>query len=143
MDNDVYLFDTERLHGIASEEMVKQGLRYFSDNRVIGVMLEHGQVQAQVEDENEEQYWLELSLDDNGTLQVVCDCHAESGVCVHAIAALYAYADQFAPIDTIGLGSALVERQSGFWHLAGHLVSIGDALAAFLSSANPLTESAG
>lgn len=109
MDNDVYLFDTERLHGIASEEMVKQGLRYFSDNRVIGVMLEHGQVQAQVEDENEEQYWLELSLDDNGTLQVVCDCHAESGVCVHAIAALYAYADQFAPIETIGLGSALDE----------------------------------
>ena len=109
MDNDVYLYDTERLHGIASEEMVKQGLRYFSDNRVIGVMLENGQVQAQVEDENEEQYWLELSIDTSGNLQVVCDCHAEAGVCVHAIAALYAYADQFAPVDTLGLGSALDE----------------------------------
>lgn len=48
MDNDIYLYDTERLHGIASEELVKQGLSYFSDNRVIGVALENGRVIAQV-----------------------------------------------------------------------------------------------
>ncbi len=109
MDNDAYLYDTERLHDIASEEMIKQGLRYFSDNRVIGVMLENGQMQAQVEDENDEQYWLELSLDADDKLVVVCDCHAEHSVCVHAIAALYAYADQITAVDTKGLNSALDE----------------------------------
>ncbi|MDD2761849.1 MAG: SWIM zinc finger family protein, partial [Methylomonas sp.] len=109
MDNDIYLYDTERLHSIASEELVKQGLRYFTDNRVIGVATENGRVLAQVEDENEEQYWLELAADEEGRLQVTCDCPQDGGICVHAIAALYAYADQYAPIDATGLGSALDE----------------------------------
>ncbi|WP_196435574.1 SNF2-related protein [Methylomonas sp. LL1] len=109
MDNDIYLYDTDRLHGIASDELVKQGLSYFTDNRVIGVALENGSVLAQVEDENDEQYWLELSAESDGGLAVACDCHLGSDVCVHAIAALYAYADQNAPIDTTGLGSAVDE----------------------------------
>lgn len=109
MDNDIYLYDTERLHGIASEELVKQGLSYFSDNRVIGVALENGRVIAQVEDVNEEQYWLELVVDLEGSLQVTCDCHQDASVCVHAIAALYAYADQYVPLDSTGLDSALDE----------------------------------
>jgi superfamily II DNA or RNA helicase len=107
MDNDdIYLYDTERLHGIASDELIKQGLKYFNDQRVIGVALENGLVLAQVEDVNEEQYWLELSTGVDGTLQVACDCHAEQTVCVHAVAALYAYADQYAPLETADLGSA-------------------------------------
>lgn len=109
MDNDIYLYDTERLHDIASEDLVKQGLRYFNDNRVIGVRLDEGRLEAQVEDENGEQYWLELAADADGNLLVGCDCHPESGVCVHAVAALYAYADQFAAIDTSGLDSAVDE----------------------------------
>ena len=109
MEQDIYLYDTERLHAIASEDLVKQGLRYFNDNRVIGVRLEDGRLTAQVEDENGEQYWLELANHGDGKLWVTCDCHAESSVCVHAVAALYAYADQFAPIDTTGLDSAVDE----------------------------------
>lgn len=109
MDNDIYLYDTDRLHGIAPDELVKQGLKYFNDNRVIGVALENQRVVAQVEDVNEEQYWLELSAETDGALAVACDCHADSTICVHAIAALYAYADQYAPIDTEGLDSAVVE----------------------------------
>lgn len=107
MDNDdIYLYDTERLHGIASDELVKQGLKYFNDQRVIGVAIENGLLLAQVEDVNEEQYWLELSAAAGGTLQVACDCHAEPTVCIHAVAALYAYADQCAPLETADLGSA-------------------------------------
>lgn len=107
MDNDdIYLYDTERLHGIASGDLVKQGLKYFNDQRVIGVALENGLVLAQVEDVNEEQYWLELSTTADGNLQVACDCHADQTVCVHAVAALYAYADQYAPLETADLGSA-------------------------------------
>lgn len=106
MDNDIYLYDTERLHGIASDDLVKQGLHYFNDQRVIGVALENGLLLAQVEDVNEEQYWLELSTTVDGNLLVTCDCHAEQTVCVHAVAALYAYADQYAPLETADLGSA-------------------------------------
>ena len=51
MENDIYFYDTDSLHGIASGELVKQGLKYFSDNRVIGVALENDRVVAQVEDE--------------------------------------------------------------------------------------------
>ncbi|OAI10117.1 helicase [Methylomonas koyamae] len=109
MDNDIYLYDTERLHAIASEDLVKQGLRYFNDNRVIGVTRNETRLEAQVEDENGEQYWLELAADADGNLLVTCDCHSEDGVCVHAVAALYAYADQFATIDTSGLDSAVDE----------------------------------
>ncbi|MCK9605241.1 MAG: DEAD/DEAH box helicase [Methylomonas sp.] len=110
MDNDdIYLYDTERLHSIASDDLVKQGLNYFNDKRVIGVAPENGRVVAQVEDVNEEQYWLELSVADDGGLQVACDCHVEPTVCVHAVAALYAYADQYAPLEAVDLGSALDE----------------------------------
>lgn len=42
MEHDIHLYDTESLHAIALEDLVKQGLRYFNDNRVIGVRLEDG-----------------------------------------------------------------------------------------------------
>lgn len=109
MDNDIYLYDTERLHGIAADDLVKQGLEYFKDNRVIGVAVESGRLQSQVEDVDQQQYWLELIADDDGQLQSECECRADSAICVHAIAALYAYADQYAPIETDGLDSAVVE----------------------------------
>ena len=109
MDNDIYLYDTERLHRIASDDLVKQGLNYFNDQRVIGVALENDLLLAQVEDVNEEQYWLELSATADGNLLVTCDCHAEQTVCVHAVAALYAYADQYAPIEIADLGTAQKE----------------------------------
>lgn len=109
MNNDFYLYDTERLHNLASEELVKQGLHYFNDKRVIGVALENGRVLAQVEDINEEQYWVELYGAEQDKLQVACDCDVGEDVCVHAIAVLYAYSDQFAPLDATGLNSALDE----------------------------------
>ncbi len=108
MENDIYLYDTERLHAIASDDLVKQGLHYFNDHRVIGVILEDGRLTAQVEDENGEQYWLALQVETDGGLQVACDCGGAQ-VCVHALAALYAYADQYAPVDTASLGSAVDE----------------------------------
>jgi len=106
---DPYLYDTERLHAIASADLVRQGLHYFTDHRVIGVALEEDKVVAQIEDVSEDVYWLELSIDTEGKLQVNCDCHPEPTVCVHAIAALYAYADEYAPMDASGLGSAVDE----------------------------------
>jgi hypothetical protein len=110
MDNDFFLYDTERLQIIASDELVKQGLAYFSDNRVFALDTANDSLTAQVEDaENDDPYWLELTHVD-GQLSVACDCHESSDVCRHAIAALYAYANQYASEDDAEmLGSAVDE----------------------------------
>ncbi|MBS1213700.1 MAG: helicase [Proteobacteria bacterium] len=109
MDNDPFLYDTERLHRLASSELVKQGLRYFSENRVISVELENDRLVAQVEGADDEVYWLGLTSDASGNLAVDCDCNPEQAVCVHAVAALYAYADQYGQGDGALLGSAVDE----------------------------------
>ncbi len=110
MDNDFFLYDTERLHTIASDELVKQGLGYFSDNRVFALDMSGDKLTAQVEDaEDNEPYWLELTQND-GQLAVSCDCHESPDVCRHAVAVLYAYADQYGfEEDTQLLGSAVDE----------------------------------
>ena len=56
MHSDIYIYDTERLYSIASDELVKLGLNYFSDKRLMGVALESGTVVRHVENFNEEQY---------------------------------------------------------------------------------------
>lgn len=110
MDKELFLYDTERLHSIASDELVKQGLAYFSDNRVFALDMSADKLTAQVEDaEDDEPYWLELTNSD-GQLTVSCDCHEDADVCKHAVAALYAYADQYGfEEDTKLLGSAVDE----------------------------------
>ena len=111
MNTDFFLYDTERLYSIASNELVRQGLAYFSDNRVFGLELSEGSLSAQVEDEEvDDPFWLELTNNGDGRLIVSCDCHQESDVCVHAVAVLYAYADQYGfEEDEKLLGSAVDE----------------------------------
>lgn len=109
MHNDYFLYDTERFHSIASGELVKQGLAYFNENRVIALEKQNDRLIAQVEDaDNDEVYWVELSAGVNDELAVSCDCSPEQSVCRHAIAALYSYADQYGQ-DDVALGSAVDE----------------------------------
>jgi len=108
MDQDLFLYDSERLHRLAPEDRVRQGLRYFSDYRVTTVERENHRVVAAVEDEDDETYWLELGADGDGKLAVSCDCGSGEEVCVHAIAVLYAYADQYGQ-ERVSLGSAVDE----------------------------------
>ena len=92
MNNDLFLYDTERLKTIASDDTVKQGLTYFSENRVFALDVQDTVLTAQVEDADvNEPYWVELTQGEGNDLVVSCDCH-EKGVCKHAIAALYSYA---------------------------------------------------
>ncbi|MDD5319588.1 MAG: SNF2-related protein [Methylococcales bacterium] len=96
MKNDLFLYDTERLQTIASDDTVKQGLAYFSENRVFALDIQDNVLTAQVEDaDTNEPYWVELTHDDGSDLLVSCDCPQQDGVCKHAIAALYSYAEQF------------------------------------------------
>ncbi|MGH8548191.1 MAG: SNF2-related protein [Methylococcales bacterium] len=110
MDQDHFLYDSEGLHSIASDELLRQGLAYFSDNRVFALDMPGDRLTAQVEDaEDNEPYWIELTHSDD-QLTVSCDCHAGVEICRHAVAVLYAYADQtHDEEDTKVLGSAVDE----------------------------------
>ena len=111
MDNDFFLYDTERLHAIAAEDCIKQGLAYFSENRVFGLAVRDNSMSAQVEDADvDEPYWVELSRggEEDGLI-VSCGCDDQENVCKHAVAVLYSYADQFGVNDDVVLGSAVDE----------------------------------
>ena len=111
MSTDIFLYDTNRLHTIASEAIVKQGLAYFSDNRVFSLDMVGENLVAQVEDaEDNEPYQLELTHNQSEQLIVNCDCADETDACRHAVAVLYAYADQFGFVgDEEHLGNAVDE----------------------------------
>ena len=110
MDKDFFLYDTERLHSVADTDVVKQGLAYFNENRVFALDAQGSRLSAQVEDAaDDEPYWLELSYDGE-QLSVSCDCHEGGQVCKHAVAVLYAYADQYGfTEETKLLGNAFDE----------------------------------
>ena len=110
MNNDLFLYDTERLKTIASDDTVKQGLAYYSENRVFALDVQDNVLTAQVEDADvNEPYWVELTQGEGHDLVVSCDCHEQDRVCKHAIAALYSYAEQFGFDDGKILGSAVDE----------------------------------
>ena len=110
MNKDLFLYDTERLKTIASDDTVKQGLAYFSENRVFALDVQDNVLMAQVEDANvNEPYWVELTHGEGNELHISCDCPEKGGVCKHAIAALYCYAEQFGYDDGKILGSAVDE----------------------------------
>ena len=50
MNNDLFLYDTERFKTIASDDTVKQGLAYYSENRVFALDVQDNLLTAQVED---------------------------------------------------------------------------------------------
>ena len=110
MNNELFLYDTEGLHQIASEETIKQGLAYFTENRVFALDVQNDTLTAQVEDADEnEPYWVELTHPEDNDLHISCDCSVQEGACKHAIAALYSYAEQFAYDQNQRLGNAVDE----------------------------------
>ncbi len=111
MSHDFFLFDTERLSTLASENTIKKGLSYFIENRVFALDAQENMLLAQVEGSRPDQpYWVELSRGADDQLAVQCDCADQQPVCKHAIAALYSYAEQASNQDGEGqIGSAMEE----------------------------------
>ncbi len=111
MSHDFFLFDTERLSTLASENTIKKGLSYFIENRVFALDAQENVLLAQVEGSKPDQpYWVELSHGADDQLVVQCDCADQQPVCKHAIAALYSYAEQASTEDSDGqIGSAMEE----------------------------------
>lgn len=110
MSSDFFLYDTEQLNALASAESVKQGLAYFTENRVFALDVQENQLTAQVEGSIRDQpYWVELFMDNEDKLQCECDCASVKKVCKHAIATLYSYAEYRVNQDDDVLGGAVDE----------------------------------
>ena len=110
MPSDFFLYDTEQLNTLATAETVKQGLSYFTENRVFALSAEDDQLTSQVEGSLIDQpYWVELSKSSDNTLHVQCDCHSEEKVCKHAIATLYSYAEDCLNKEQENFGGAVDE----------------------------------
>lgn len=87
-----FLFDTEELHALADDGLIRKALRHSHDKRVTGVSFVDGELIANVEDEDsEEQLDVSLGYDADGNLWSSCDCGDEAGICVHGLAALLAF----------------------------------------------------
>ncbi|MCK5831375.1 MAG: DEAD/DEAH box helicase family protein [Methylococcales bacterium] len=110
MTTDHFLYDIEQLNTLTSVETVRQGLAYFTENRVFALDVQEEQLTAQVEGSIRDQsYWVELSLDSESKLQCQCDCVSEDKVCKHAIATLYSYAEFNANKEEDSFGGAVDE----------------------------------
>ncbi len=93
-EEDPFLYDTDQLHAIAGDSVVRQGLAYFKENRVMDLDLEENGLWAQVEGSRPNfPYTTQLTYEDDGSLYVSCDCgFDDEPVCKHAVAVLYSYA---------------------------------------------------
>ncbi len=91
---DPFLYDTDQLHAIAGDSVIRQGLAYFKENRVMDLDLEENGLRARVEGSRRDfPYTTELTYENDGSLYVSCDCGFEDEpVCKHAVAVLYSYA---------------------------------------------------
>ena len=66
MSTDFFLYDTEQLNTLALADTVKQGLAYFTENRVFALDTKEKQLTAQVEGSIKDQpYWIELINNDD------------------------------------------------------------------------------
>ncbi len=90
-----FILDAEQFHNLAPDQVVRTGLAWFKENRVMELDGNEVHLWALVEDkQSDKELACELSYDDTGKLLVQCDCDRGcDGVCAHAVAALYAYSD--------------------------------------------------
>lgn len=86
---DPFAHDVDRLMAISSEPIVRRGVAYFKDNRVMEIDWDAEHVWALVEGSVPDQpYSVELGRDADGELLVECDRPFDwEPVCKHAVAA--------------------------------------------------------
>ena len=82
---DPLVYDFDRLREIASEPIVKRGIAYFKENRVIEFDTDGAHIWARVEGSRPDSpYMVELGHDADGELLVQCDCPFDWGAGVQA-----------------------------------------------------------
>lgn len=96
-DDNRFDYDTSRLSKLTSDAVYKAGLLYFKEDRVLEHFQQQQRLFSQVEGSNADTpYDVELLHDEQGQLQVFCDCannHTNNPepVCKHAVATLLAF----------------------------------------------------
>lgn len=93
---DPLLFDRDRLQGLASEQVLRRGLAYFRENRVLEIGWDTGRLWAEVEGSVKGQpYQVDVALDEDREPLVSCTCPFDlEPACKHVVAALLAYSAQ-------------------------------------------------
>lgn len=93
---DPFLFDHERLQALASEPVLRRGLAYFRENRVLSIGWDAGRLWAEVEGSIKDQpYLVDVALDEDREPLVCCTCPFDyEPACKHVVAALLAYSAQ-------------------------------------------------
>jgi len=91
---DPFLFDAEQLRELASDPIVRRGMGYFRENRVMDLRWDRSRMTAVVEGSDPDlPYALEMLVEPDGELSVDCSCPFDwEPTCKHAVAALLAYA---------------------------------------------------
>lgn len=108
MQKDFFLFDSEQLKTLASTETIKQGLAYFSEDRVFSLEVSEVQLTAQVIGVASDQaYWVELRMAEDQSLHCHCECQSPESVCKHGVAVLYSYMEYCSNKDQIKLTGAI------------------------------------
>ena len=113
---DPLLLDSDALGALASQPVVRRGLLYFKESRVIDLQYEVGrELLASVEGTREDlPYTVEVWVDEDREICVSCDCPYDTEpACKHAVASLLAYAARqpvpVAHVETAA-GQAVAER---------------------------------
>jgi len=85
--------DVEGLRALASEKIIKRGVGYFKEHRVMEIEWDDHRLQATVEGSNPDNpYGVEIDIDQDGELIPSCSCPFDwEPVCKHVIATLLAY----------------------------------------------------
>ena len=114
---DPFIYDTDQLSAISSEENLRKGLAWFKNNSVHSLDREDESLYGIVEDleyeQDEQDIHCSLSHSNDDKLSVACDCHESSSeVCSHAIALLYAYAAKAEGEEFIGAVDSAIALRS-------------------------------
>lgn len=94
MNNDLFIYDTERFKSIALDNVLEQGLFCFTEHCVIALNKQDNTLIAQVQETNNSHttHQVTLSKDTGTKLNFQCSCDApKNTACQHAIAALHSY----------------------------------------------------
>ena len=103
---DPWFFDAERLQSLASAAIVRRGIAYFKENRVLDLSWDAERISAAVEGTDKLPYQVDISLDDDHELAIECDCPFDwEPACKHSVAVLLAYASR-QPVDAFRLQGA-------------------------------------
>ncbi len=103
-----FLFDADRLSGIASDAIIRRGGVYFRENHVTEVGWDATTVWGLVQGSDPDScYTVELTHDQDGELCVSCDCPFDwEPMCKHAVAVLLEYSSQISGDQRAELTSA-------------------------------------